>query len=133
MKHIAPKKYAISLYEVLKSADAVKHPALINSFIKLLARHKMLSKAEKIVEYFKLYADEKENIKTVKISLAQPLEQNIKREVIGYLEKMLSYKVEIQEQLQPDLIGGIMIEYDDVRIDGSIKKQLELLSQNFNL
>ncbi len=131
MKQIAPKKYAISLYEVLESTDASQQQAILASFVQLLVRHKMLAKLDKIINYFKLYADEQANIKTVKLNVAQPLDQTSRQNIINHLEKILKYKIEIVEETQPDLIGGVMIEYDDIRIDGSIKKQLTVMTNQF--
>lgn len=89
----------------------------------------MLAKADKIIKYFELYADEKANIKKVKLSLTQPLDQALQKDIINHLEKILHCQIRIIEKLQPDLIGGVTIEYDDIRIDGSIKKQLALMAE----
>ncbi len=129
MKQIAPKKYAVSLYEVLQDTSPSQHEALLISFVNLLARHKMLAKADKIIKYFDLYADEKAHVKKVKLGLTQPLDQALQKDIINNLEKILHCQIRIIEKLQPDLIGGVTIEYDDIRIDGSIKKQLAVMAE----
>jgi F-type H+-transporting ATPase subunit delta len=133
MKHISPKKYAISLYEVLVSAKANEYSNLIDSFIRLLAKHKMLGKTRQIIRYLKAHIDEQQNIKTVYVSTTQSLDHVSKKHIVEYLEKLLKNKIEILEKIKPELIGGVVIEYDDVRLDGSVRKQLEILEQQFYL
>jgi F0F1-type ATP synthase delta subunit len=132
MKHISPKKYATSLLEALQGVNATEQTHLIESFVKLLAKHKMFGKVDRIITHLKLSIDQQQNIKTVKVSSAEPLDKKLKQELIDNLEKELKYKIEILEIKKPDLVGGVVIEYDNIRIDGSIKKKLELLSQKLH-
>jgi F-type H+-transporting ATPase subunit delta len=132
MKHISPKKYAISLFETLQSTPTSEHAHLIASFVRLLAKHKMIGRVDKIINQLKLHMDKEAHIKTVQVSSAEPLDEKNKKNIIDQLEKDLGCKIEIVESVKPELIGGVMVAYDDVRIDGSIKKQLEVLSQQLH-
>ncbi len=132
MKHISSKKYAVSLLVALQEVKTNEQSELIGSFVKLLAKHKMFSQVHNIISYLELFMDQKENIKSVKVSSAEPLESKLKQEIVNYLEKELKHKIEIFEIKKPELIGGVIIEYDDIRIDGSIKRKLEVLSQKLH-
>jgi ATP synthase F1 delta subunit len=92
----------------------------------------MIGRVDKIITQLKLHMDKNAHIKTVQVSSAEPLDEKNKKNIISQLEKDLGCKIEIVEFIKPELIGGVMIAYDDVRIDGSIKKQLEVLSQQLH-
>jgi F-type H+-transporting ATPase subunit delta len=130
MRNIKPKKYAISLYETLYEAEKGKVPELIKSFIALLIRNQDLHKADKIIKAFTTYADIKEKRVEVTLYSAHHLHAGLKELVIEQLKKSLNKDITVQEAVDPSLIGGLILKYDDVVVDGSIKKRIELLAQS---
>jgi len=130
MRSITPKKYAISLYEALRHADKAHLPALLKSFITLLVKNQDMHKADKIIKAFAAYSDVQEKRVEVSVHSAHPLSQAARQSVIDQLEKSLDRDITMHEEVDPSLIGGLVLEYNDVVVDGSIKKRIELLAEN---
>jgi len=130
MQKITPKQYAISLYESLQDIDKEKIPEMIKSFINLLAKKKDLKKADKIIKAFQQYLCEQENILEVSVVAAKPLDEAVKHNIINQLKSSLNKIVELKEEQDASLIGGAVLKYGDVVVDGSIKRRIELLADS---
>jgi len=130
MKHIPPTKYAISLYESLKDVPQDKIPELIKGFVSLLVKNKDISKANKIFKVFKEYYNERENILEVTASTALPLDNSDKKSIIDILKKSFNKEIELTDDVDEKLIGGIVLKYGDFISDGSVKKQIDLLAES---
>ncbi|MBU0598021.1 ATP synthase F1 subunit delta [Patescibacteria group bacterium] len=130
MKKITPKKYAVSLYEILQEVQDDKVPEVLGNFVKLLVWNKDLSQADKIINVFGKYANEQENILELIITSAKKLDQDVKNNIVKQLASSLNKKIEINELVDPGLIGGAKLQYGDTIIDGSIKRRLELLGES---
>lgn len=124
---ITPKQYAISLYETTKNAPKDEVPKLAANFVKLLQLNNSLSMADKIIdEYYRYYRKQK-GISKIKITSSEKLPA----EAINNIVKHFSNQIEMEENVDERLIGGVTIEIDDnVLIDGSVRKKLEILKKN---
>jgi ATP synthase F1 delta subunit len=124
-----PKQYAISLYEASKNASKEEMDGLVTNFVRLLRWSNNLSLADKIInEYHKYYRTQK-GIAKLRITSSEELDSK----TVSGIVKHFSKQVELEEAIDPDLIGGIILEIDDdVRIDGSIRKKLETLHEAIN-
>lgn len=130
MKKITPRKYAISLYEALKDAEQSAMPGVVKSFIELLASHRVLAQSDKIIKAFKKYLYKQENIQSVEVKTALPLSEHDRREILKHLKNTLNKEIIIKESVDKELVGGIVVKYDDTVIDGSIKSRLKLLADS---
>jgi len=130
MKKISPRKYAISLYESLKDVEKDKMPEVIKSFVALLVRNKDLKKADKIIKAFRQYLCEQENILEVSVVAAKPLDDFVKQNIVNQLKSSLNKKIELKEKQDASLIGGAVLKYGDVVVDGSVKRRIELLAES---
>lgn len=128
MRKISSKKYAISLYESLQDGKKNKIPVMIQSFVKLLVRNKDLKKADKVIKAFRDYTNEQENILAVSVFSVDKLDRQLKTEIIRHLKSSFQKEIELQEYLDQDLIGGMVLKYGDVVADGSVKKRIESLA-----
>ncbi|MFA5134397.1 MAG: ATP synthase F1 subunit delta [Patescibacteria group bacterium] len=127
MKRFSPQQYAHGLYEALRNAPEEKIPAALKSFVALVARNRDLSKSPKIIEAFRAYANEQENILEIDISSVEPLSQGTKQLIIRNLETSLKKTIVLNESTDTGLLGGIVMRYGDTVINGSVQKRLELL------
>jgi F-type H+-transporting ATPase subunit delta len=126
---ITPKQYAISLYETTKNARKDEAEEMVKNFVKLLRLDNNMSKADKIIEeYYKYYRQQK-GISKLKVTGSE----NIAPEVINSIVKHFANQVELEEEIDESLIGGITLEIDDdTLIDGSVRGKLEKLKKNIN-
>lgn len=122
---VSARQYARSLFELVadKSDDQVK--SLIASFIAFLYRRQDLNKAELIItELENLYEEATGEVKAELIS-ARPLDVEAKSHIATYLQKRAGVNaVNLQESLNPDLLGGFVLRYNGLVIDGSLQNNL---------
>ncbi len=86
---------------------------------------------ELIAEQFtKLYKKYK-GIITTTVQTVIKLDDNIKGQLLGLLEKQTESKIDLVEEIDEDLIGGFIFKYDNLEYDASIKKQIQRLKKDF--
>ena len=83
--------------------------------------------AAQFVVYYKKY----KNIKTAHLATAQKVNDEIRQTIIQTLEEQTKATVELEEDLNEDLIGGMVLKVDDLEIDMSLRKRINELSQKF--
>lgn len=71
------------------------------------------------------------NIKTAYLSTAGQVDDVIRQTIVQTLKEQLNADIELVEELQQELIGGIILKVDDQEIDMSLKKRLNELSREF--
>ena len=73
-----------------------------------------------------------ENIKTAHVSVvvSDELDDQQKNDLQQSIETKLNKKIDIQLDVDPSLIGGMVLRIDNTIIDGSIKRQLEKIRKH---
>ena len=72
------------------------------------------------------------NIKTVRLTTAAPLNDAVKEKIRAKaLSSLQNSTVEIEEKVNPDLIGGFILEMDDKLFDASIRRDLNDVKTQF--
>ncbi len=74
------------------------------------------------------------HITTVKITSAAPLSEAVLNELRSKLlsSGVTAEKLDIETQVNPELIGGFVLEFDDKRFDASIAQKLEEMKTQFS-
>lgn len=94
------------------------------NFLKLLCeKHIVHHLAECLEAYEDLY-NKYNNIKTVNITTARPLGEDIVKRLVEKLEARTGGKIAVKKRIDESCIGGIIIEMDGKRIDASVKSEL---------
>ncbi|NMA79082.1 MAG: ATP synthase F1 subunit delta [Clostridiales bacterium] len=75
-------------------------------------------------EYRRLYNNHY-NLTEVKATTAIKLSDDLKGKLVKKLETITGKKVTLIEEINPDIIGGIIIDYDNTQIDASVKTKLD--------
>ena len=78
---------------------------------------------------YKLY----QKVSTVTLTTATPLADEVLAKITSTLESSISTRqnVELQTEVDPDLIGGFRLEFDDKQYDNSIAAKLNELRNQF--
>ena len=63
---------------------------------------------------------------------AKPLDDDLRKEVMSYIEKQSNSKIELEEIIDESLIGGAIIRMDDKQLDASISSKLKSLKNQFS-
>lgn len=82
-------------------------------------------------EFFKLY-NAAHNIRTALIATASPLSESLKDKILALLSEQTHASIELQEIVDPYLIGGFVIKMDDLFLDSSILTKINKLRQEFS-
>jgi F-type H+-transporting ATPase subunit delta len=94
----------------------------------LLERHRM-NYLPLICDAYADMVDEMEGRARGVCYSAYPVPDDIKRRIEAALADRLGKKVELKVEEDRDLIGGVKVIVGGMRIDGTVKRQLELLSE----
>ncbi|MDE6578175.1 MAG: F0F1 ATP synthase subunit delta [Muribaculaceae bacterium] len=97
-------------------------------FVKLILAHGRADYAYlMMIAYRDLYRREN-HISQVKIATAAPMPESMMEKLHSLVSKSFSESVlEFSHSIDPDLIGGFVIDVDSVRMDASISNELEQL------
>jgi F-type H+-transporting ATPase subunit delta len=120
---ISSYQIADLLAELLAPLDAGK-----SNFIQLLAENDRLSVLPEIALLFKAARKEKEKSVTAHVSSAVALSKDYQEKLIKALTKRLQRKVDLQCEVTPDLLGGVIVRAGDLVIDGSVSGKLTRLN-----
>lgn len=78
-----------------------------------------------IAEYLKLLYNDYNGIIEVKVTTAEPMSDALKEKLRAKLEKVSGKKITLVEKTDKSILGGIILDYDNVRMDSSIKNRIE--------
>lgn len=117
----------VSFEEKAQLLDRVfgKHLSpLLLDFLKIVAKRGRLDIVRTIQqEVSKLHDDLRGRIR-VQMATATPLEDSVSRNLVGALGKLLGGEPKVQSEVDPALIGGIVLHVGDTVYDGSVARQL---------
>jgi F-type H+-transporting ATPase subunit delta len=103
------------------------------SFFDIMIRKGREAYLVDIVKAFKEQYNRKKEITPVKIKTAVQPDESFIHKVIEKLKKEAGLKnVEVNTEVNPDLIGGFVIQYEDKMIDASIAKNLKELKKELS-
>jgi F-type H+-transporting ATPase subunit delta len=83
-------------------------------------------------QYIVLYLEWK-GIRTVKVRSVVPLSDDTRQSLLTKLRKDLNAEVQLEEVLDPRLIGGFVVQVGDTRYDASIRSKLNKLDRQFDI
>ena len=102
---------------------------LVRNFLLLLAEKNRAGEIEEIAREFDRLVARAEGILDVELTTAVELSDGEARGVIAQIEKASGRKVEATQRVDPDLIGGIVLQAGSLRLDASVRGRLDRLRQ----
>jgi len=127
---ITPKQFALSLYEAVDGKSSAQVKTVIKKFVELLAGKNMLAKGGKVAaEFLKIWNDKRGVVEAKTISTKE-LDRAAVKLLKNYIIKLSGAKeVIISQEINQDILGGVVIKYSDRVVDGSLKTQLAELKE----
>lgn len=101
----------------------------VRDFICVMTQKGRIGYFSEIAEAFRLRCCEHSNIVEMTVITCVPLKSAQKEKLLKKLEEKSGRKVKIEEKTDPSILGGIIIEYGNTRIDNSIKGKLEAVAK----
>ncbi|ADE30368.1 ATP synthase F1 subunit delta [Rickettsia prowazekii] len=102
---------------------------IVNNFLLLLIKNSRTHILSNIVEVYNKLLYESRNIKIVHVISTNELQPKEQEWIQSRIEKELQHKTELFFDIDNTIIGGIVIKYDNVLRDYSIKGSLEKIAK----
>jgi len=125
---ITARHYATALYETLLEAPSADHDRILDNFVQILGGNGQLSQFEKIEKFFFDVERKEKGIKEVDVAFAR--EGHDERKILPELYALLGKNLNVKERIDKSLLGGVLVQTEDKRIDASVKKQLVRLKES---
>jgi len=119
---VDPRARAAALDDVLGDADE-----LLRNFLRLLSAKGRSGQIEEIHEEFERLAAAEERRLEVELTTAHLLSDEDERHIVEQIERASGRKVEATRNVDPDLIGGVVLQAGSLRVDASVRGRLERL------
>jgi F-type H+-transporting ATPase subunit delta len=109
--------------------DAVAKGAsdTFRNFLHLVAEKGRLAELPEIYEEWERLLAAEERVLEVELTTAVELSDEDAEAIVGKLEKAAGRKVDATRSVDPDLIGGLIIQAGSMRVDGSVRGRLNAL------
>jgi F-type H+-transporting ATPase subunit delta len=113
-----------ALEDLLKGSDE-----LLLNFVRLLADKSRIAEVEQVYgEWTRLLAQQ-ERILELELQTAVELSDKEAAKVVGQIEKASGRKIVATRTVDPDLIGGLVVQAGSLRLDASVRGRLEQLRE----
>lgn len=130
---ISVLQYVRSLYEVVSGKSEKEAKVAMKKFVAVLGRNRDLSKANAIIKAFEELWNKEQGELVAEVVSARELNKAAKEAIIGYLkDHTAAKKVTLHEEIDKSLIGGFVLRYNSLVVDGSLKNSLEELRNSIN-
>jgi F-type H+-transporting ATPase subunit delta len=103
-------------------------PQLVD-FLKVVARHGRLDVLRAIQREVQRQYDELKGLTRVRVITATPIDAQLTSTLTDSLRKMLGGEPDLQIEVEPELIGGLVLRVGDTVYDGSVQRQLAQLRE----
>jgi F-type H+-transporting ATPase subunit delta len=117
-----PRARAAALEDLLGGGDE-----LLRNFLLLLVDKGRSARLEEIAAEFERLIAEHEGIVHAELTTAVELSDNEARTLLEQIEQASGRKVEATRSVDPELIGGIVLQVGSHRLDASVRGRLERL------
>ncbi len=122
---ISSKQYAESLYQVVQEKKDSEIKVVIENFVKVLQSNSDINKLEKIAGQFCKIWDKEHSIIEAEVVSAKELGKEIIELLNSYIAKLSgAEKVILNQKINKDILGGVVIKYEDKILDGSLRNSL---------
>lgn len=105
---------------------------ITKAFITLLVNKGREANLQEIAQSFIAQYKEMQRIKSVKLTSAAPLNDTVKENIRRKLATAMPlHTIELQEEINPELIGGFVLQVDDKLFDASVRRDLQDIRAQF--
>ncbi len=102
---------------------------LFKNFLLLIAEKGRAGELDEIAHEFERLMAREERRLTVELTTARELTDDEAHAIVAQIEQAAGRKVEATRSVDPDLVGGIVLQAGSYRVDASVRGRLERLRQ----
>ncbi len=111
-------------------SEQLQASPILRSFYSFLIDQRRLVDFESIESEYERLADEAAGLVIAKVSAAQDLSEDQKSRLQRALSARTGQTVQLQVEVEPSRLGGVVAQVGDLVFDGSLKTQLDHLRTN---
>jgi F-type H+-transporting ATPase subunit delta len=111
-------------------AVAGESDALVSNFLRLLVEKGRAGEVAQVAEEFERMAAAEEGELSVELTTAYELSDEDALAIIGQIEQRSGRRVEATREVDPALIGGMVLQVGSRRVDASIRGRIEQLGRD---
>lgn len=128
---ISPEKYASALFELLRGVNNQKEAnTLISNFISLTVKNNDFYQIDKILKEFKRKWGQEFRLIKAEVISVYPISPDVEKVILDYVKKEAKMtQVEIENKIDKEILGGVIVKYDDKIFDASLKTKLNRLKE----
>ncbi|MGB3542618.1 ATP synthase F1 subunit delta [Rubrivirga sp.] len=116
---------------VLEGVFGSKVSALTSKFLNLLVQKERDGQIPSVLEAYRQLRDDRLGVIEASVKTAKPLAPEQMTELQKSLEARAGKTVRMRYEIDPSLVGGLVVRLGDVVFDRSVKHQLEMLRDQF--
>lgn len=113
---------------VLAAADSMKLDSTTQSFLGVLAQNRRLGVLPQIIRAFEMFAASHRGEITAEVTSAHPLTENQTAALKAKLKAGLGREVAVDLNVDPAILGGLVVKVGSRQIDSSIRTKLNSLA-----
>jgi F-type H+-transporting ATPase subunit delta len=107
--------------------DGEPADASFASFVELLADNQRLEALPEIAALFEQHKREAEKVLQVRVRTAAPIDAGETEKLKDALKRRFGRDIELEQSVDPSVLGGAVIDAGDIVIDGSVRGRLHQL------
>ncbi len=100
-------------------------------FLALILKKKREKVIDQMLDFFIHRHNALQGITEIEVTTAVPIDDRLNAEIVAKLKAMGLNKVAAANKIDPAIMGGFIIEFDNNIIDASIKSKLANIGKNF--
>ena len=129
-----PNQYAQALHDLAEDTAPAKRRGMIREFVRTLAKNGSLGLLPEIIREFEQQRDREKGIRHVIVRAPERLSE------AGVARKLhfppahgfgRAGKARVKSERDARLMGGVVVEVDDIRVDNSVARRLERARKAF--
>jgi F-type H+-transporting ATPase subunit delta len=110
------------------TAASLKVDPLTANFLGVLAQNRRLSQIDNVIRAFNLLAARHRGEVTAEVTSARPLDDDQVEAIKGNLRARMGRDIAVEMNVDPAILGGLVVKIGSQRIDGSIRTKLNALA-----
>ena len=113
-----------ALDQAFSSADP-----MVRNLVSLLVSRGLTDQVGQVEEWYTRLLNQRRGREDVEVWSAVDLEDSERDRVKGFLEQLLKKEVDLHTQVDPEILGGLVIRVGDKLIDGSARTRLDRMGR----
>ncbi|OSY88862.1 ATP synthase subunit delta [Tenacibaculum holothuriorum] len=118
--------------KVLTALFGDKVNNVIKGLFNLLEENKRMLMLEPIAKQYSVIYDYYKSMQVAKVTTAVPLTKELEAKVLAKVEEITGNKANIENIVNPEILGGFILRVGDVQYDASISNQFNELRREFD-